>query len=63
MDILFWIQTGLTIIGGATVLFKSIVTITKNKVDDEVLAFIVKVLEKVSLNHDTGKLEIDVKSK
>jgi hypothetical protein len=48
-------------IGAATVLFRSLVNLTDTKADNKALRVLLKFLEKVSFNKDTGKLTINVK--
>lgn len=55
MIILTIIQTGLIIIGAATVILKAIAPLTKNKTDDKILNFLTKFLEQVSLDSKAEK--------
>ena len=55
MIILTIIQTGLIIIGAATVILKAVAPLTKNKTDDKILNFLTKFLEQVSLDSKAEK--------
>jgi len=54
------IQAGLTIIGAATLIFRIVAPMTENKYDNEILKWLESFTSKVSLNRDTGKVEIRV---
>jgi len=55
----------LQIIGGATVLFRTIAPLTETKKDDKILKFLEAILANVALNKSDGdsKLEIKLKRK
>jgi len=58
VDIIQFVQVGLTIIGGATVIFRIIAPLTENTVDNKILKGLEIIAEKVAFNRDTGKVEI-----
>jgi len=57
------ISIGLQIIGGATILLRSIAPLTKTKKDDLIVKYLMKFLKAVSLNLEDKKLEIKVSKK
>ena len=51
----------LEVIGGATVAFRFIAPITKNKKDDKILKFLESILRNVSLNKETSEVKVKIK--
>jgi len=57
------LETILLIIGGATVLFRIIAPLTKNKLDDKILCWLTKILEIVSLHKADNSVNIKINNK
>jgi hypothetical protein len=65
MDTTTGIQVGLQIIGAATVLLNIIAPLTKNTIDNKIVAWMKLILSRVSLNVDSlgnQKVVIDIKN-
>ena len=63
MELISIISMVLMVIGGATVVFRIVAPLTKNVTDDNILKYLEKFLEVVSLNKDDSKLEIKISGK
>jgi hypothetical protein len=63
MELISIISMVFMVIGGATVVFRIVAPLTKNVTDDNILKYLEKFLEVVSLNKDDSKLEIKISGK
>lgn len=61
IDVLQAISIGLQVIAAATVMLNIVAPLTKNKLDNKVLQFLLKILRTVSLNYEDKKVIIDLK--
>ena len=60
-NIITILNLALAAIGLATIGLRVIAPITKTKVDNKILKYLIVILEKVSLNMDTKELKILIK--
>jgi len=60
-NIVVYVEIALTIIGGATVLFRMIDPVAQSDNGNKILNFLDEILERVSLNKDKSKIEIKIK--
>ena len=63
IDIMQIISIGLTVIGGATVLFNIVAPLTEATWDNKVLEVLKSILGAVSLNRDSSKITIKLNKK
>ena len=61
IDIMAILSIGLSVIGGATVLFRIVAPLSKASWDNKVLKVLESILGAVALNKDNSKIEIKVK--
>ena len=61
LNMMEYIQLALTVIGGATVIFRFIAPYTETKLDDKIVFYLDKILRTIALNRNNNSVNIKVK--